>query len=191
MPKITWPNYKRSGIWVDSPPPFFFSKFPHFPVFFLATSLSVNCGQGCISFLFEKLPKFCKILKHRGHVFLDLQRISKYCKICNAILCWFGWTLLSYKINHLEYQYCTMEADPGPPKIWLCELFCWEIGKIKSCNIWNSIPNIDFQMLGSTHFVPLQFWVLNQEEAGGPVRSLLLDKTDSPLYFQQKVGWRS
>ena len=56
--------------------------------------LSVNCGQGCISFLFEKLPKFCKILKHRGRVFLDLQRISKYCKICNAIFCRFGWTLL-------------------------------------------------------------------------------------------------
>ena len=29
----------------------------------------------------------------------------------------------SYKMNHLEYQYCTMEADPGPPKIWSCELF--------------------------------------------------------------------
>ena len=39
MPKITWPNYKRSGIWVDSPPFFSSSKFPHFPVFLWQTSL--------------------------------------------------------------------------------------------------------------------------------------------------------
>ena len=31
MPKTTWSNYKRSGIWVD--PPLFFSKFPLCPVF--------------------------------------------------------------------------------------------------------------------------------------------------------------
>ena len=32
MPKITWPNYKRSGIWVD-PPPVFFFKIPTFSRF--------------------------------------------------------------------------------------------------------------------------------------------------------------
>ena len=45
MPKITRSNYKRSGIWEDPPPPNF-SKFPHFPVFFLADvpkdSLEIN-----------------------------------------------------------------------------------------------------------------------------------------------------
>ena len=33
MPKNTWSNYKRSGVWVDPPRPVF-SKFPHFPFFF-------------------------------------------------------------------------------------------------------------------------------------------------------------
>ena len=42
MPKITWSNFKRSGIWVDTPPsPPFFSKFPHFP-FFWERSLTSN-----------------------------------------------------------------------------------------------------------------------------------------------------
>ena len=36
MPKITWPNYKRSGIWVDPPPVFFFFKIPTFSRFFVA-----------------------------------------------------------------------------------------------------------------------------------------------------------
>ena len=34
MPKITWSNYKRSGIWVD--PPVFFFKIPTFSRFFVA-----------------------------------------------------------------------------------------------------------------------------------------------------------
>ena len=33
MQKSTWSNYKRSGIWVDPPPPFFF-KIPTFSRFF-------------------------------------------------------------------------------------------------------------------------------------------------------------
>ena len=33
MPKITWPNYKRSGIWVDL---CFFFKIPTFSRFFVA-----------------------------------------------------------------------------------------------------------------------------------------------------------
>ena len=41
MPKNTWSNYKRSGIWVDPPPCFF--KIPTFSrYFFLATSLKYN-----------------------------------------------------------------------------------------------------------------------------------------------------
>ena len=37
MPKNTWSNYKRSGIWVDPPPCFF--KIPTFSRFFWQTSL--------------------------------------------------------------------------------------------------------------------------------------------------------
>ena len=38
MPKITWPNYKRRGIWVD--PPLFFQNSHIFPFFLWQTSLS-------------------------------------------------------------------------------------------------------------------------------------------------------
>ena len=36
MQKITWPNYKRRGIWVDPPHPPCFFKIPTFSRFFVA-----------------------------------------------------------------------------------------------------------------------------------------------------------
>ena len=63
MQKITWSNYKESGIWVDpTPPVFFFSKFPHFPICF-----------GECPFNMHSCDKTSKIhLWSSGHLMLDL-----------------------------------------------------------------------------------------------------------------------
>ena len=76
MPKTTWSNYKRSGIWVDPPP--VFSKFPHFPVFFWQTSLngwvvtirSIEEAEVNVHMLFSNFPRSQANL---------LQKIQKNC----------------------------------------------------------------------------------------------------------------
>ena len=63
-----WSYYKRSGIWVD-PPPCFFSKFPHFPVFLEDVPNATNrwvesdIGYGTRQTLSAILPSVYKLLK--------------------------------------------------------------------------------------------------------------------------------
>ena len=55
MQKSTWSNYKRSGIWVDPPPPVFFQNFHIFPFFlgdvpnrsFFPRKVSLMTGGSC------------------------------------------------------------------------------------------------------------------------------------------------